>query len=49
MKENVYKIEIANREESIAKINTTAMEICQCRLGNVQQEIRRSAEACVRA
>ena len=32
-------MEIGSREELVAKINTTAMEIHQCRLGNVQQEI----------
>ena len=40
MKENVYEMKIASREELVAKINTTAMEICQCRLGNLQREIR---------
>ena len=39
MKENVYETEIGNREELVVKINTTAMEIHQRRLGNVQQEI----------
>ena len=48
MNENVYETEIASREELVAKINTTSMEIRQCGLGNVQREIRRCAEACVR-
>ena len=39
MKENVYETEIGSREELVTKINTTAMEIHQRRLGNVQQEI----------
>ena len=48
MKNNVYETEIASREELVAKINTTAMEIHQRGLDNVQREIRRRAEACVR-
>ena len=39
MKESVYKTEIGSRKELVAKINTTAMEIHQRRLGNVQKEI----------
>ena len=49
MKEKVYETEIASREELIAKINRTAMEIWQYVLGNVQQEIRRRAETLVHA
>ena len=49
MEENVYETEIASREELISKINATAMEIRQRGLGNVQREMRRRAEACVRA
>ena len=37
MKEKVYKMEIASREVLIGKINTTAMEILHCRLGNVSE------------
>ncbi|KAJ4446408.1 hypothetical protein ANN_13104 [Periplaneta americana] len=49
MKEKVYQTEIASREELVAKINTATMEIHQHGLNNVQREIRRRAEACVRA
>ena len=35
----MYETEIGSREKFVAKINTTAMEIHQRRLGNVQQEI----------
>ena len=49
MKENVYETEIASREELVSKINTTAMEIRQRGLSNVQREMRRHAEARVRA
>ena len=48
MKENVYETEIGSREELVAKINTTAMEIHQCRLGNVQQEISEMKHVFVR-
>ena len=48
MKENVYETEIASREELVSKINTTVMEIRQRGLGNVQREMRRRDEACVR-
>ena len=41
-------MEIASRKEFVAKIKTTSLKILQCRLGNVQREIRRHAEACVR-
>ena len=45
----MYEMEIASREELLSKINTTVMEIRQRVLGNVQREMRRHAEACVRA
>ena len=45
----VYETEIASGEELVSKINTTAIDIRQRGLGNVQREMRRSAEACVRA
>ena len=48
MKENVYETEIGSRKELVAKINTTAMEIHQCRLGNVQQEISEMKHVFVR-
>ena len=48
MKEKVYETEIANSEELVEKINTTAMVIRQRGLGNVQQKIVWRAEACVR-
>ena len=37
MKGKVYKTEIASREVLVGKINTTAMEIRQRRLGNVSE------------
>ena len=43
MKENVYETEIGSRE-----INTTAMDIHQRRLGNVQQEISEMKHVFVR-
>ncbi|KAJ4428819.1 hypothetical protein ANN_25812 [Periplaneta americana] len=52
MKEKVYQTETASREEReelVAKINTAAMEVHQHGLDNVQRELRRHAEACVRA
>ena len=48
MKESVYKTEIGSRGELVAKINTTAMEIHQRRLGNVQQEISEMKHVFVR-
>ena len=41
-------MEIASREEFVAKIKTTTLKILQRGLGNVQREIRQHAEACVR-
>ncbi|KAJ4432633.1 hypothetical protein ANN_21256 [Periplaneta americana] len=49
MKEKVYQTEIASREELVAKINTAAMEIHQHGMDNVQRDVSRRAEACVRA
>ena len=49
MKENVYETETVSREELVSKINTTVMEIRQRGLCNVQREMRRCDEACVRA
>ena len=49
MKENVYETEIASREDLVSKINTTAMDIRQRGLGNIQREIRRRAKAFVLA
>ncbi|KAJ4440210.1 hypothetical protein ANN_08349 [Periplaneta americana] len=48
-KEKMYQTEIASREELVAKINTTAMKIQQHGLDNVQREVRRRAEVCIRA
>ena len=45
----MYETEIASREELVSRINTPAMDIRQSGLGNVQREMRRRAEACVRA
>ena len=44
----MYETEIGSREELIAKINTTAMEIHQRRLGNDQQEISEMKHVFVR-
>ncbi|KAJ4450006.1 hypothetical protein ANN_01413 [Periplaneta americana] len=44
MKEKVYQMEIASREELVAKINTAAMDIHQHGLGHVQREDRRHAK-----
>ena len=44
----LYETEIGSREELVAKINTTAMEIQQRRLGNVQQEISEMKHVFVR-
>ncbi|KAJ4431825.1 hypothetical protein ANN_20430 [Periplaneta americana] len=49
MIEKVYQTEIASREELVAKINTAAMEVQKHGLDNVQREVRRRAEECVRA
>ena len=38
----------SNREEFVTKIKTITLKILQRGLGNVQREIRRRAEACVR-
>ena len=48
MTDKVCETETASREELVAKINTTAMEIRQRGLGNTQREIRRRAETCAR-
>ena len=44
----MYETEIGSREEHVAKINTTAVEIHQRRLGNVQQEISQMKHVFVR-
>ncbi|KAJ4433001.1 hypothetical protein ANN_15258 [Periplaneta americana] len=49
MKEKMHQTKIASREELVAKINTTAMEIHQHGLDNVQRAVRRRAEVCIRA
>ena len=41
-------MEIASKEEFVAKIKTTTLKVLQRGLGNVLREIRRRAEACVR-
>ena len=49
MRENVYETEIESREELLSKINTTVMEIRQRGFGDVQREMRRRDETCIRA